>query len=80
MLHGASGLSDEDVRECVQRGMCKVNFATELRDAFSKGVKAYLKENPDTYDPKKYGAAGREAVKKLVLHKLEVLNCQGREG
>ena len=80
VLHGASGIPDEDVKRATGLGICKVNFATELRDAFSKGVKAYLKENPDTYDPKKYGAAGREAVKKLVLHKLEVLNCQGREG
>lgn len=29
------------------------NFATDERSAFSKGVKAYLKENPDTYDPKR---------------------------
>ena len=35
VLHGASGLSDDDVRECVQRGMCKVNFATELSVAYS---------------------------------------------
>ena len=35
VLHGASGLSDEDVRECVRRGMCKVNFATELRVAYT---------------------------------------------
>ena len=30
VLHGASGLSDESIRECVKRGICKVNFATEL--------------------------------------------------
>lgn len=78
VLHGASGIPDEDIRRATGLGICKVNFATELRDAFSKGVKAYLKDNPDTYDPKKYGAAGRESVKKLVLHKLEVLNCRGK--
>ena len=35
VLHGASGLSDEDVKDCVARGICKVNFATELRKAFT---------------------------------------------
>lgn len=78
VLHGASGIPDEDIRKATGLGVCKVNFATELRDAFSKGVKDYLKENPDTFDPKKYGAEGRSRVKELVLHKLEILNCQGR--
>ena len=31
VLHGASGLSDEAVKESIKRGICKVNFATELR-------------------------------------------------
>lgn len=78
VLHGASGIPDEDIKKATGLGICKVNFATELRDAFSRGVKEYLKENPDTYDPKKYGAAGREYVKKLVLHKLAVLNCRDK--
>ena len=42
VLHGASGLTDEDVSDCVKRGICKVNFATELRAAYSKAVKELL--------------------------------------
>lgn len=78
VLHGASGIPDEDVKKATGLGICKVNFATELRDAFSKGVKAYLAENPETFDPKKYNKAGRDHVKALVLHKMEVLNCAGK--
>lgn len=78
VLHGASGIPDEDVKKATGLGICKVNFATELRDAYSRGVKAYLAEHPDTFDPKKYGAAGRDEVKKLVLHKIEVCNCAGK--
>ena len=78
VLHGASGIPDADVQKATGLGICKVNFATELRDAYSKGVKAYLSENPETFDPKKYGAAGKENVKKLVMHKIEVCNCAGR--
>ena len=37
VLHGASGVPDEAVRESIRRGICKVNFATELRIAFSDG-------------------------------------------
>jgi tagatose 1,6-diphosphate aldolase GatY/KbaY len=75
VLHGASGLSDKAVQECVQRGICKVNFATELRIAFSDGVKKVLKETPDVFDPKKYLAAGRDAVEKLVQEKIRVCGC-----
>jgi len=78
VLHGASGIPDGDVKKATGLGICKVNFATELRDAYSKGVKEYLAANPDTFDPKKYGAAGKESVKKLVMHKIEVCNCAGK--
>ena len=78
VLHGASGIPDEDIKKATGLGICKVNFATELRDAYSKGMKEYLAANPDVFDPKKYGAAGRESVKKLVMHKIEVCNCVGK--
>lgn len=75
VLHGASGLTDEQVKECVKNGINKVNFATELRDAFSKGVKKAIDENPDVVDPKVYNKVGREYVKELVKHKIAVCGC-----
>ena len=38
VLHGTSGVPDETVAECVKRGICKVNYATDLRIAFTDGV------------------------------------------
>ena len=70
VLHGASGLTDESVIECIKYGICKVNFATELRMAYSDGVKKLLADKPDTYDPKAYGKAGRENVIKLVKNRI----------
>ncbi|MCR1842477.1 class II fructose-1,6-bisphosphate aldolase [Murimonas intestini] len=78
VLHGASGLSDDAVRESIRRGICKVNFATELRIAYSDGVKKVLSENPEVFDPKKYGAVGRENVKQLVMNRMKVCGCDGR--
>lgn len=75
VLHGASGLTDDDVKECVQRGICKVNFATELRVAYTDAMKALLKEKPDTFDPKKFGVVGMEAVKELVKSRMLVCGC-----
>lgn len=78
VLHGASGLLDEDVIECIQEGICKVNFATELRIAYSDGVKNMLREKPDTFDPKAYGKAGKERVKELVKNRMAVCGCAGK--
>jgi tagatose 1,6-diphosphate aldolase GatY/KbaY len=78
VLHGTSGVPDDTVRECIARGMCKVNYATDLRIAFTKGVKEYLAANPDTYDPKKYSAKGRELVKQYVMQKILVCGSNNR--
>jgi tagatose 1,6-diphosphate aldolase GatY/KbaY len=78
VLHGASGLSNEEVRECIKRGICKVNFATELRMAYSNAVKKVLADKPQTFDPKAYGTAARENVKQLVMNRMRVCGCAGR--
>lgn len=78
VLHGASGLTDDQVRECVARGICKVNFATELRNAYSRATQKYLLDNPDTIDPKAYGKAAIAAVKELVEARMKVCGCQGK--
>lgn len=78
VLHGPSGVPDETVRACIENGICKVNYATDLRVAFSRGVKQYLAENPDAYDPKKYNALGREEVKKHVMNRIQLCGTAGR--
>lgn len=78
VLHGTSGVPDEAVKECIRRGICKVNYATDLRIAFTKGVNEVLGAKPDTIDPKKYNAQGREEVKKYVMSKMEVCGSVGK--
>ncbi len=78
VLHGASGVPDETVKECIKRGISKVNFATELRIAYSNGIKEYLKENPDAFDPKKYDAVGMEKVTELVKNKIKVCGSENK--
>lgn len=78
VLHGTSGVPDEDVQECIRRGICKVNYATDLRIAFTQGVKEVLEEAPDTIDPKKYNARGRERVKEYVKGRIKVCKSEGK--
>lgn len=78
VLHGTSGVPDDTVREYIRRGICKVNYATDLRIAFSKGVNAILHEHPGTIDPKKYNAQGRKNVKQYVADKIKVCDSVNR--
>jgi len=75
VLHGASGLSDDVVKDCISRGICKVNFATELRIAYTNAVRACLDGDPKIIDPKKFGALAREAVKDAVSERIKVCGC-----
>ena len=78
VLHGGSGLEDDVIRDCIARGICKVNIATDLRIAYTKAVREYLNSDPGCFDPKKFGAAGREAVKQVTINRIKVCGCSGR--
>ena len=78
VLHGASGLSEEAVVESIKRGICKVNFAKELRIAYTDGVKEFLAANPDAFDPKKYGKVAMEHVKAIVETRMKMCGCTDR--
>lgn len=77
VLHGASGVPDDAVRESIRLGICKVNFATELRAHYTTGCRTVL-EDQTVFDPKKYGCAGREAVKQFVMERIRVCGSDGK--
>ena len=78
VLHGASGLEYSVIQDCVARGISKVNFATDLRIAYTKAVREYLNNDPGCFDPKKFGKAAKEAVMEVVKSRIFVCGCNGR--
>ncbi|MCC5910231.1 MAG: tagatose bisphosphate family class II aldolase [Clostridiaceae bacterium] len=78
VLHGASGISTEDVRKCIERGICKVNIATELKMPFADALKSFFEENPDANDPRKYMAPAKDAMKKVVVEKIKMCMSENR--
>lgn len=78
VLHGASDVPDELVQKAISLGICKVNVATDLKIPFSTAVKEYFKENPQANDPRKYMTPGKEAMKKVVAHKIKVCGSDNR--
>jgi tagatose 1,6-diphosphate aldolase GatY/KbaY len=78
VLHGTSGVPHDQVRASIERGICKVNYATELRIAFTEGVRKAMADKPDAYDPKNYLGSGRDAVKVLVSDRIRLCKSAGK--
>lgn len=78
VLHGTSGVPDEQVAEAVKNGICKVNYATELRQAYTKGYMGFMEQNPNNFDPKKPGAAGMKEITELVKVRMNNLGSVGK--
>jgi len=78
VLHGASDVPDELVKKAISLGICKVNIATDLKIPFANAVKKYFLENPDANDPRKYMTPGKQAMKEIVKHKIEVCASANR--
>jgi fructose-bisphosphate aldolase, class II len=75
VLHGSSGVPDDDLSRAVEAGMTKVNIATQLNKVFSATVRSYLGEHPEVVDTRKYLGAARDAVAAEVIRLLAVLRA-----
>ena len=75
-IPGAQGVPEEMIREATKYGICKVNIDTDLRLAMTAEVRRFLIENPSEFDPRKYLGPGRDAIQRMVQHKIrDVLNA-----
>ena len=69
-IPGAQGVPEEMIRTATQYGVCKVNIDTDLRLAITAEIRRYLKEHPADFDPRKYLGPARDAIRKMVSHKI----------
>lgn len=78
VLHGSSGVKHESVVEAIEYGICKVNVATYLNQAFVQGMKECFEKHPSEVDPRKYLSISRENVKEAVREKIRLFKSNGR--
>jgi ketose-bisphosphate aldolase len=78
VLHGSSGVKEDSIRAAVEHGVCKVNVATALRQAFVGEIRTVLAENPEEVDFRKLFPPAREAVAALVRAKIRTFGAAGR--
>ncbi|NLD10159.1 MAG: class II fructose-1,6-bisphosphate aldolase [Clostridiales bacterium] len=78
-IPGAQGVPEDMIREAVKHGVCKVNIDTDLRLAMTAEVRRVLVEDPAEFDPRKYLGPGRDAITRMVRHKIkDVLNATNK--
>ena len=72
VLHGASGNTDKDLVDSIDAGISIIHINTEIRKAFTDGVRAFLMLKLKEIAPYKYGKEGQEEMKKVVRAKMEL--------
>ena len=78
VLHGSSGVPDEALREAVARGVRKINIDTNLREAFTDGVREVLAAKPNEIDPRKILGPAREKMAERVAEKIRIFGSNGK--
>lgn len=73
VLHGSSGVADEDLRTAVRAGLTKINIGTRLNKEFTTGIRDYWGRHADAVDPRRYLGAGRERITAEVTWVLRLL-------
>jgi fructose-bisphosphate aldolase, class II len=73
VLHGSSGVPDEEIRRAIAAGMTKINISTHLVSVFTGTVREVLSADPKLVDSRKYLGPAREAVTAEAARLLEVL-------
>ena len=77
-MPNAMGVPESAITKASKMAICKVNIDTDLRMALTAKIRQVFAEKPSEFDPRKYLGPGREAIKDMVKHKLQILGCAGK--
>jgi fructose-bisphosphate aldolase class II len=77
VLHGSSGVTDEHIAQGIALGLCKVNVATQLSQAFTSAVRAKLADT-DEVDPRRYLGLARDAMIERVRERIRFFGAAGK--
>ncbi len=78
-LDDAIGIPEDMLRQAAKMAVCKINIDSDLRLAFTAGIREYMFNNPAHFDPRQYLTPARNNIKAVVRHKiLNVLGCEGK--
>lgn len=73
VLHGASGIPEDQLQKAIGLGHAKINFNTELNQCWAQATRKLLQEQPDLYDPKVVLGEQKKALKVIATNKIDLL-------
>ncbi|ACB86425.1 class II fructose-1,6-bisphosphate aldolase [Natranaerobius thermophilus] len=78
VMHGASGVPEESIKKGIELGVRKINIDTELRQAFTSGLKGVISEKPEEYDPRKLLGPAKDSMKEVIKEKMRLFGSSGK--
>ena len=78
VLHGSSGVSDADIQRGIAMGLCKINVATQLAQAFTGAIRDVLNQDRELVDPRKYLTEGRSAQVEVLRERIRFFGASGK--
>lgn len=78
VLHGGSGVPDDQIQRAIAGGVAKVNVDTELRQAFTKGIQDAFEVSPEDIHPANYLAEGMRQMEAKVVEKIRLFGSNGQ--
>ena len=76
VLHGASGIGEEDLRKAVELGVNKINIDTDIRLAFKAGCQEVFETTPNEFDTRKICGKARIKMQEVVERKIEIFGSK----
>lgn len=76
VLHGASGIPDDQIAQMVDNGVIKINVASDLRRAFIESAGKDYQADPERFDLVNVSLDAEKAIEDVVYHKIQVMNSK----
>ena len=75
VLHGGSGIPEDQIRKAISLGTAKINVNTECQQAWTKIVREVIANDEKVYDPRKIIGPGKKGIQAVVQAKCEIFGC-----
>ena len=72
VLHGGTGIPENDIKTAIECGISKININTELQVAWHTSLVYFIRSNENIYDPRKVIGSGQDSMKCVISDKIKL--------
>ena len=77
-MSNARGIAPDQLRRAVQKNICKINVDSDLRLAFTAGVRESLAQNPEIFNPREYLTAAKNNMYENCVNEIKNIMNSGK--